>query len=738
VGYAFDHPYDREESPQPSVLEQAVNGALAARNLPAEVLPFAQVQPIFTAVRDTAHRHAKVAELGRSTPLILLVEMRAEFVTASEGLYSWRVFAKLSAGRRGSKEPPVVSEFELPAALQFDHEKDAEAVSQVANTLADRVGTLMDTVLALPPPPPVAASGAETQPAPTVQAERSRGPSTALASGADAIYFVLLDRYANGNPANDGEINLKDPAAFHGGDLAGVMQHLDELQALGIRTVWLSPLFKTRQVPFFGHGAFHGYWVEDLKEIEPRFGTMDELRALSDALHARGMRLLLDMVLNHVAFDAPLLKEHPDWFHHLGDIKDWNDPKQVLNGDVMGLPDLAQEKPEVDRYLTDTSLKWADESNADGFRLDAVRHVPLGFWARFNERMREHRAGEGRRFFLLGEMLDGSPTVLAKAEREGKFDALFDFPLLYAMTDVFCNGKPPARLGAILSLDRIYPNAQELVTLLDNHDLPRVLTACHGDVDRVRRALTFQLTARGIPSITYGTEVGLTGEKEPVNRADMRFPQSAPMRDTIASLLKLRQEHPSLQRGSNQILAVQDGILGYARVVGSEAALIFVSSRPRPFSVGLPAELAGATLTDASTGANVTLPLAIAPNSVQVLFASPATSEGFSAWAERARKQTRPVEHWRAVEFKAKGAPGPHDAVYVVGSGPELGGWEPSKAVGPLSARNALVELPAGGVYEYKLLVRQHGKVTWEPGENRVLWVKEGAGSQRAELTWGR
>jgi glycosidase len=730
VGYAFDNTYDPALSPPPAPLVDAVNEALSGRNLPPTPMGFEDAARVFVAVRDSANRYAKVVQAVPATPLVLLVETRAEFLTASQGLYSWRVFVKLTAGRRQSKDAPLSREFELPAALQFDHEKGPEAVAQVARVVADRAADLLNNVLQLPPPAPVA----EDTP------EKPKATPPAKAAGralptADGIYFVLLDRFANGNPGNDGAVDAKDPAAFHGGDLAGLTAHLDDLQALGVRTVWLSPFFKTRHEKFFGHGAFHGYWVEDLREVEPRFGTLQELRALSDALHARGMKLYLDLVLNHTSFDAPLTREHPDWFHHQGDIKDWNDPRQVENGDVMGLPDLAQEKSEVEKYLLDASLKWIEAAQPDGFRLDAVRHVPLSFWVKLSERVHE---AAGSRFFLLGELLDGSPSVLARAQREGKFDGLFDFPLYYAMVDVFCQDKPPARLGAVLSSDRFYASPEKLVTLLDNHDLPRVMSACHGELDRVKAALTFQLTARGSPSLTYGIEAALMGEKEPLNRSDMRFDER-PLKDFITRLLKVRATHGSLLRGANQLLTLGDGVFGYARVDANEAALIYVNQRSRPYSVGLPAEVSDAALVDALTEEPVQAPLVVPPGSTRVVFARPRGTDGFASWAGRAREQGSKGERRRAVEVVSHGAPAGAESVYVVGSAPELGAWDPARAPGPVGGKGFRLELPVDGMYEFKLVVRRRGQQPqWEPGENHVLFLKDKEGPAKLEVSWGR
>src|SRR5205085_650563 len=145
--------------------------------------------------------------------------------------------------------------------------------------------------------------------------------------------------------------------------------------------------------------------------------------------------------------------------------------------------------------------------------------------------------------------LDGEPQKLARLLHEGGFDALFDFPLEFALTDVFCRDRHPGRIAATLQQDEVYPDARaQLVTLLDNHDLPRLLAACGGELKRAAGALALLFTSRGTPSLTYGTEAGLSGKGEPENRADMRF-DDAPLRDTIARLARVRREHPAFAEG---------------------------------------------------------------------------------------------------------------------------------------------------------------------------------------------
>lgn len=154
-----------------------------------------------------------------------------------------------------------------------------------------------------------------------------------------------------------------------------------------------------------------------------------------------------------------------------------------------------------------------------------MKHLPPEFWRAFN--------GEFPQLFKVGELLDGNAGTLSRTWREGRFDSMFDFPLAWAALDVFCRGESPAKLGAVLTDDRRYPDASKLMTLLDNHDLPRVMSVCGGDRRKVENALTFLFAVRGIPSIIWGTEEGFDGAKEPENRASMRF-EAHPLKDFIA------------------------------------------------------------------------------------------------------------------------------------------------------------------------------------------------------------
>jgi glycosidase len=544
----------------------------------------------------------------------------------------------------------------------------------------------------------------------------------------DVIYFVMVDRFANGDPGNDGEVDEADPQAFHGGDIRGVIDHLDDLQHLGVTTVWLSPVFDSRTDKFFEWGAFHGYWVEDLTAVEPRFGTADELRLLSDELHARDMRLVLDVVFNHVAMDAPLTREHPDWFHPTCDIVDWHDPVQLTDCRVHGLPDLDQENEDVYRFLLQTSLDWIERVRPDGFRIDAVRHMRTGFLSRFSQ---DVRAAAGEDFLLLGEDFQGDALSLSRSFREGGFGAMFDFPLHYAMLDVYCHDRPAGRLAATLSADAQYDDPGRLVPFLDNHDRPRLTSECHEDPERVRQALTFLLTARGLPSLTYGTEAGLTGAEEPDNRADMRFDTDHALAGHIHRLTTLRRAHPALHSGATRLLTLDGELLAVARIAEPEVVAVLLNRGEGAMEWTIPGEVAPVSLvTNLETGLQqASTAVLVPPRSTRLL-----------RWRGAHLDGPQPQE--RDLLLTVRGAPvDPGDELVLVGNGPALANWTPAEGLGPLQPADdghaLTLSWRTGEVLEFKAAIRRiDGSVDWQPGENHYLFVAAGQDPLTITVDW--
>ncbi|HMM60150.1 MAG TPA: alpha-amylase family glycosyl hydrolase, partial [Candidatus Rifleibacterium sp.] len=217
-----------------------------------------------------------------------------------------------------------------------------------------------------------------------------------------------------------------------------------------------------------------------------RFGTEEELVELRNQLQQRNHKLLLDMVVNHMGYNAPFIQTNPDWFNAGGEIKNWNDKEELVNRSIFGLPDFASQKPVVKTFFRLVARTWIEKLRPDGFRLDAVKHVPADFWRDFNANAR--RVG-GKDFLLLGEYLNGDPAELRQIWQDGAFGTLFDFPLYYTMKAVFAAGGDCRQLASRLYYDRNYPDAGLLATFLDNHDLDRFITSCGGDRQKYALAL---------------------------------------------------------------------------------------------------------------------------------------------------------------------------------------------------------------------------------------------------------
>lgn len=553
------------------------------------------------------------------------------------------------------------------------------------------------------------------------------------------IYFAMIDRFADGDVSNNQGVDKNSPIAFHGGDLRGILEHIDDLAALGVGTVWISPFFATRDQPLDGHGAFHGYWTTDLWKMSPHFGDEQDLRKLSDELHRRGMRLVLDMVWNHAGYDAPLVSQRPDWFHPKGDVVNWDDPIERITHEVHGLPDLAQENPEVYDYLRNATLYWIDLARPDGLRIDAVRHMPLTFQARMAEDL---RASAGKDLWLLGEAFEGDPTKLAEIMHNASYSAVFDFPLHYAMTDVFCKDASVGRIASVLSQDAAYGQQLQrdpgaLVTFLDNHDVPRVLTACGGEADRVAQALAFLFTVRGTPSLTWGTELGLTGGPEPDNRGDQRFGETHPLGEAIGALATLRRAHPALAKGASAGVSLGANDYTWMRVTPGEGALLVLNRGDKPVAVSPPPELIAAgkptsALVVGESGLPEPLPgpltldrLPDVPaRSLAVVFFTPLRPDGYAPavqalWSPPA---VRKVTLHARVPATAAG-----ETWLWVGAGKALGAWDPKAGIPLDRTGTATVSVPVGSVLASKLVLRKaDGSFVWEPGEDRTVFVPAG------------
>lgn len=396
------------------------------------------------------------------------------------------------------------------------------------------------------------------------------------------IYFVMTDRFVDGDPNNNGAPDCYDPQApnlFHGGDFAGLRQNLDYLQALGADALWITPV--PQQVPRRGDWCgYHGYWADlddpDPGLLEPHLGREEELHGLIDDLHARDQRLLIDLVVNHPGRESRITRTRPEWFHPWEGCADAGAAE--LYCDLSGLPDFAHERPEVADYLTELSASWMRRFAFDGIRMDTVKHVPVSYFA---DHFVPAVLAERPALYLMGEIFDEGSYNLPVRYRSAGFHGFFDFPLRRALIQAVAPGgsmaAPAVRVREVIERLGI-ESALLRPTFLDNHDVPRFAGELSDDYTEEKKAELHRLAlavlflSPGIPQLYMGDELGAAQDD---NRQD--FPTWAFDEDAragakegfvgdpavnfahVAALARLRREVPALHDGHYQELWRPDG-----------------------------------------------------------------------------------------------------------------------------------------------------------------------------------
>lgn len=406
----------------------------------------------------------------------------------------------------------------------------------------------------------------------------------------DVFYFVLPDRFNNANPENDngsktleisqGGLDITSKWAFHGGDMQGIEEKLDYLQSLGVTAIWMTPILRNQAIQNTGF-AHHGYWILDFTQIDPHFGSNDDLRSLIDAAHKRGMKIFFDIITNHTAdvirFDechepdgsfkeglngceyksteqlangdtyttfipegletakTPAWLNDPKYYHNQGDSF-WQG-ESALNGDFVGLDDLKTSDPFVVQGMIDIYKDIISEFKPDGFRIDTVKHVDLSFWEAFSPAIMAHAESLGiEHFHIFGEVYDGNPAVLSRYTTLGQMPSVLDFGIQYATSDFFFQDKPADSIKRLFDNDDYYNDADSDATLLmnflGNHDMGRVgmfiekAQSSASEAEKLKRntlAHAFMYLSRGIPVIYYGDEQGFTGDAGDVDARENMF-----------------------------------------------------------------------------------------------------------------------------------------------------------------------------------------------------------------------
>ncbi len=374
------------------------------------------------------------------------------------------------------------------------------------------------------------------------------------------LYFVILDRFADGDPDNNQDVDRAGPGSFHGGDLTGLIANLDEIADLGCTALWITPV--QQQVPgyvssvgFFDWG-YHGYWADDFHAIDPRFGTEDQLAELVEQCHARGMKVLLDVVYNHCGYESRYIQEKGREWLRFGSYCGDDDLTSCLSG----LPDFKTDNPEVREYLLEAHLGLADRVGLDGFRLDTVKHVEHDFWQLHRARTRE-RLGDD--FFLLGEVWGGDNEVMEPWFEPDEMDAGIDFSFQGSSIGFALGRGRPIAFNRYLDMREDVREGHFVSHYLSSHDTPGAILTLDGDVELFRLCVALQMTARGIPCVFYGEEVGRRVGDWPENRSDMPWgglgvlpgediDRDEELRGFYKQLIAIRRAHPCLWRGERE------------------------------------------------------------------------------------------------------------------------------------------------------------------------------------------
>jgi glycosidase len=471
------------------------------------------------------------------------------------------------------------------------------------------------------------------------------------------VYQIVVDRFANGDPDNDviGDIGPipGDLARHQGGDWRGITHRLDYIERLGATAIWISPIIANVDRGDRQDG-YHGYWASDFTRLNPRFGSVDDLRELVDSAHGRDMLVIVDIVTNHTGrlffydfdgdgvsdsgemeprfshdgpHDAPIEWLYPkprvfryqvdgsvaavelgdDSFHRRGQTDDQQAQAQKELGDFpTGLRDLDTESAPVLAAMVDTYARWVEMTDIDGFRLDAVPHVPHEFWREFAYRLRARLERMGKRkFLLLGEVFNADPTVLAGYTSRGGLDSVFDFTLKRFVIDSFILDGAPASTALVALEDSraAYPALphefgvelspwQARVAFADNHDVARL----RGELDdpfAAELAMTVVFTTDAIPAVYYGTEAELDGGWGNASREalwDTGYREDTRMFAHIARLSALRRDREALRRGSLQVAYASEmsaqrsgpgaGVLAYERATDGDRVLVVLNGHP--------------------------------------------------------------------------------------------------------------------------------------------------------------
>ena len=489
----------------------------------------------------------------------------------------------------------------------------------------------------------------------------------------DSIYLITPDRFANGNPENDAVAGMGDPPdrsqpyGRHGGDLEGIMNHLDYIHDLGFTAIWINPVLENRMPEW----SYHGYAITDFYAVDPRFGSNEQYRELVRMANARGMKVIADMVLNHVGSNHWFVIDPPaeDWInfggkpvitnHRRTTVQDpYASPQDArLHADgwfVEAMPDLNQRNPLLADYLIMNTLWWIEYAGFSGIRMDTWPYPDKDFLSRWACVVME----EYPHFNIVGEEWSLQPAVISYWQRgkenhdgyQSCLPSLMDFPLQGALVEGLTGPEKEYESALVtlyeaLALDFLYADPENLLIFPDNHDMARFHTQMRGDTGLFKMGMVYFATMRGIPQFYYGTEILMNSDADPDSHGIIRgdFPGGWPadpvnaftgegldperkaVQEWMARLLNWRKDASVIHSGLLMHFAPEDGMYVYFRYNGEETVMVVLNKNKeaKPLGWSRYAERSGGytTARDVLSGAEFSLdsPLVVPPRTALVL-----------------------------------------------------------------------------------------------------------------------
>ena len=462
---------------------------------------------------------------------------------------------------------------------------------------------------------------------------------------AQVLYSLMIDRFHNGNKANDWKMNspeVLDIVDYQGGDIAGITQKIKDgfFTELGINTIWISPI---TQNPWDAWGmnkfpngnkydntktytkfsGYHGYWPIFTTEVEKRFTTEEELHEMLAVAHEHGLNVILDYVANHMHINSPTLQAHPDW-HTDSILPDgrrnfelWDEARLTTWFDVH-IPTLDLERPEVCSPMTDSALVWLDKFAFDGFRHDACKHIPLNYWRELGAKMKQRYPN--RHIWMIGETY-GDPSLIGSYVKSGMLNSQFDFNIYHTAIDVL--GKPNQSLQkmheTVMQSLAAYGSHHTMGNISGNHDKCRFISLAGGAVSwnendkaagwereigvtadgnpekeeqAYKAAMLLEvinLTIPGVPCIYQGDEYGEAGANDPDNRHMLKFnglsERQQQFRNEVQQLVQFRRNSLPLIYGEYIPVTVTDTLWVFDRTYMGETVRVSIDLANLAYSI---------------------------------------------------------------------------------------------------------------------------------------------------------